>query len=527
MSGVLAPTIVAALAAALVVGGSDEPAVDVAVRAPGVIEGVVLAPDGVPIAGAEVLVSRPGWPEPLSLYHHADVEALGPDTVPAEIALMEQRSLLPSVRSDARGCFRVDDVPEGGARLYLRAEHHAPVRVGDVRPDVAPFTVVLPDEACWHVAVVHDDGRPTAGATLRAVANPIRDYGLWSESNEGRGRRLEVLVGEAAARREPAFEPGPGRYLVCGAGMRRTLVDVDLPGYASVRRWLPGLAPGTTGSVELVVPSTSRLGVRVVDVRGLPLEGAGVRIQGRVGMFDVPASEQVLTTGPDGRVTILVGDLRAGVAVSAPGFGESVGRDVMLSAGDDALVDVVLEPEAVVQGVVLGEDGRPSPGRSVRLVRTEDRGTHPRAGWHGTPPSTTDERGRFRFDRVGRGLHVVTLPDIEARLVDAVPGEVHEVVYHTGSARLSGRVTRDGAPVAGASVIARLADSPAGHHVPFQTTARTDTDGRYAMSLYYEGRFLVEATSPSRATEDLPVSVGVEAFHGSVATLDLALPPSR
>ncbi len=187
-------------------------------------------------------------------------------------------------------------------------------------------------------------------------------------------------------------------------------------------------------------------------------------------------------------------------------------------------VQLVLEPTTRLRGTVLGTDDTPVAGATVSLLRASrgasERGA-PRLLEDALPLPTdrTDERGGFLLD----GLPPDASWLVEVRAVGFVPatsalvdpaaaeGGSVEIRMHP-AARVAGRVTDEtGAPLPGATVVARwsvegadpwAADGTWPHPDAGTQSARTGTDGRFALTGFASGQVELWATHPDRASAE-------------------------
>ncbi|MCZ6597142.1 MAG: carboxypeptidase-like regulatory domain-containing protein [Planctomycetota bacterium] len=183
-------------------------------------------------------------------------------------------------------------------------------------------------------------------------------------------------------------------------------VRVEAPGYGSAVRYLAfesdgswqALAPhagepdvggfGAPARIEIALLPELRLSGRVVDPYGDPIGGAAVSAEGYVRILPSVASRDAASTraGEDGRFALarLRSDVEHTLIVDAPGFarraielraGELRAGELSVGGGHDLrLGDVVLEPEALLAGVVLDPLGQPVEDIGVELAQLTDEG---------------------------------------------------------------------------------------------------------------------------------------------------------
>jgi protocatechuate 3,4-dioxygenase beta subunit len=262
------------------------------------------------------------------------------------------------------------------------------------------------------------------------------------------------------------------------------------PGGVEVRS-----AAGATGLVvRLTTPSF--LEGRVVDRAGQPAAGAKVSLAYAY-LFNqafcyLPPEEDrpPVITDAQGRFRLapLTAHSRLVVRVEHPAFGRWNSMMEPITSGASNMV-IALPPPSSVTGRVVGEDGRPAPGVTVRC-----RGDDP---W-GPQAARTDAAGSFRFTGLRSGHYFFAVefpqpfPEYAADLQGAAPPEGGEArcpdLRLVRGGIVTGKVTDDhGQPVAGMEVGAR-------HDIRFPETnsvyqnmegpgTRTGPDGVYRLRL--------------------------------------------
>ncbi len=283
-----------------------------------------------------------------------------------------------------------------------------------------------------------------------------------------------------------------GRFELSGLPMGESMVFCWPPGGESGQpiMWYRDVRPGIT---ELVLDLTP-VWVEgwVEDTAGLPVAGATVRISRPL------APDRVARSAPDGsfRLDVTPGLYRASAEVD--GYG-ATSREI--EVGTNAPVGIVLrldgarEIRARVAGltaeeavtVEVGIEPTPlSPGGGGRLKRSPNQlGGAPVFVQHNPPIGTVVLVARVRSsDRMQR------------RTVDVLPRGVTEVEIAFDNAetngRLSGLVTVDGSPLAGAPVF--VIDERAGD----AWAVRTDHRGMYVIDGLRRGRVEIAAVGERR-----------------------------
>ena len=438
------------------------------------VEGV-LRRSGSPLAAA-VLVRANGWPEGMT-------DELGRYTAPAGAYTV----LGPDGSLDAI------ELAGGAAELAATAPTSVRVQVEGVEAGAGDLPRVL--VAHWtssNALLALGRGTPqTAGFLVGAVpgasTTTVSAEGFarlavsWSarpvELSLERPRRLEGvttdLAGDPVGGAEVSiagFGPGPfgvsdgtGRFLVEVAeplGARRLVARA--PGYRETHTDLSDVLNGAAPErIVVEMPPTSAIVGRLVSARGGGVRGTVGLAQARIvddfigdatlwNLRD-PSVLQVVTTGEDGAFRLdPVDEEHVRLFAAGPGHGSvwrKLPEPVAGMRGDQDLGDVALEPELVLRGRVVDEDGAPVAGATV------DFGTASRftmgVGSERIADVGVDTRGRFRVAGLAPGQAVslsVRAPGfVNARLqrvaVDASLDAEEIEVRLRKAMELSGRVT--------------------------------------------------------------------------------------
>ncbi len=227
--------------------------------------------------------------------------------------------------------------------------------------------------------VVDLQGRPVAGAAVWGVGHRMK-FGPTRSGDDGRFRL-------------PALKPD-----------QPVTVWADAPGLARERRDDVRIFPGKDHDVgRLTLLPGTRIRGRAVDARGMPIAGAGVKLdlyRYQLG-HTISSQETEWTFQADGDGRFTTNPLPAGdghFSLSAPG---KVRTFVQAKAEPGTPVaelgDVTLPDEMPVVGVVTDEEGKPAPG--VEVIADHD--------WQNSVKS--DKSGRFTVHGVGKGLKSLRL----------------------------------------------------------------------------------------------------------------------
>ncbi len=163
----------------------------------------------------------------------------------------------------------------------------------------------------------------------------------------------------------------------------------------------------------------------------------GQRLQGATVVID----ERVLSTGPDGSVTVNLPSESQSVTIQSPGY-EAI--TTSLVRGGPAEWQVALRP-TVLRGQVFDADASSGiVGAEVAVVAPDGTEQH----------TTTDKDGRFAFEAVPDGA-AVRISSADHGVAEEVIGERTEIDLEMRPSFVSGKVTdATGSPLAGARVTA-------------------------------------------------------------------------
>ena len=314
------------------------------------------------------------------------------------------------------------------------------------------------------VVVVNDPPTPTAAAFngFLAAMDEHRVSGVFGDgyfSSDGGVRFLRQFTGNPSQDRVQVTDQGDIRYRA---------IDPDHPLFAGL------------GDEPQVLVHDS-YATAIPGYTGFPLAELVSETGGEHG---VAATYQPRTADS---IHVLLGGLTAGILLEADEDWTQEGRRLFANA-----VLFAAQPDlGTVSGDVIGAEGRPVAG-TVSVEGTEQRVNSADDGSYALhlPPGTWT----LRYAGFGYAAQTaeVTIADGEqvSNDVALVPSET------VGS--ISGSVTNDGAPVAGATV--RLLGVP--------RSVTTGADGSYELPLVEPGEYQLDITTAGYLRERIPVMVG-------------------
>lgn len=452
-----------------------------AARAPGVsplvqVDGrtertgvVITLPQGARLSGQ--VVDRQEAPVPYALVRAVMSEgALG-------LALARQ------IQCDAEGRFTLEGLPQRPVDVVALHESATSLtRRVDLTGVSERTGVVLALDADLELegtVVSATTGQPVAEAVV--LAEPA--------ASADRSRTETTLRGRLSSVADAA-----GRFTIRGLRPGTYLLRAAPPGTPLERRlsWLRNLRrveAGTRG-MTLELMEDGRIRGRVLKQDGQPPALFTVSVGGSTGgAVGSSSGEFVVPHVPAGNHVLMV---------AGPDFATRVLSSVTVRSGEETDVGTLnVDPGRKLEGRVLLPDGRPVAGALVTITkRLEGTGVvaGPAAAAMTDPRQVlTLEDGRFVLEGLGitplnlaaehpehgRSENVPIAPGVEQARQDLVlqPG---------GS--ITGRVTQNGQPVAGALVLASAKDAPGGG-----TGVSTGTDGSYVFSSLSPGAYTVVA----------------------------------
>jgi protocatechuate 3,4-dioxygenase beta subunit len=482
------------------------------------VAGRVERPDGTPVGSARVAVMPGGGSDPSAFFYGRTFTETGAD---GAFALT-----VPSDSEDLIALAAAEGHPTTISKKFRAGAED--VRIVMAADAVADVTVVTkgtrtPVEGAVVSIATGSEGSGEAGALATGVTGPDGRTTIRTAS----GPLQMVLVSH------PTRPGGMASAAMGGMGaMADALLDADVP---------KTLEAGATTPIEIRLRDGTAIAGRVTDPAGNALEGVEVRLASFFG-----GGGRSTRSGADGayRLEGVSLGFMARFTVRAPGW-VLRGEDASIEPGGadgEIAKDLVLRPASRVEGRVVGPDGAPVPGASVR-IEGDDVLALAIGAMGGEDPSAvpTDAEGRFALVGV-EGTAGSAKRTLSVRAGGFVPGKSEPFAIPEGATvevpvvRLSrGATVRgsvldpDGRPVADAKVQAspaREGSLVTGMESLFDAPQETvaDSDGRFELAGLPEGKLSLTASGTVHAPGVAKVEVGAA---GTTATVELRLRRAR
>jgi len=243
-----------------------------------------------------------------------------------------ERALHPnaSALTDAEGRFRLEGLDAGRYALRAAAEGHGPGDARGVEVGREDVEIVLGSEGRIRGRVAGAEG-------------PASGFAVVVERMAG---ELEAHHAGSVAEYDPE-----GRFEIEGLASGRYRVTATAPGAAPAEATTEVRAGSTSdvGTLELGAAGSVR---GLITSRELPVVGARVRLEGRLGNADLPTSQSATT---DASGTFVLGGLAPGrrsLVVVAEDHHARIQSGVVVTAGTETQLEIALRP--------LEEDEEPS-----------------------------------------------------------------------------------------------------------------------------------------------------------------------
>ncbi len=477
------------------------------------LDGVVLSPEGDPVAGAKVAVKMPGGSagNPMA----AMFGGLGePDA---------------SATTDEEGRFRMGGLEAGPYTVSASAQGWLDAELADVAQDSTGIALQLRRPALVRGIVLAADGSPVPGAEV------LRRGGR----SRGAGNPMLAMMRQDARTTADAA----GRFEIDGLEPGAYELYARHREHADSEHVKLKLAAGEqVDGLELQLrPGVAIVGVVVEKDGGAPVANAVVYVslaQGAMAAVNVsdfgdgdpqaPANSLSARTAADG--SFRIDGLTPGrVTVEVRARDHAPTSLARIEAPSEGL-RVEIGRGGSVAGTVTGADGRPLAGEQLML-------TGGAMGFGTQRSATSDANGEYRFERLSPGAYQIMRLDTSAAFgmggmtpVVVKEGEVtrKDFAAAASGAAVAGRVQRDGKGVEGAMVV--LTGGAAGMKI---ATSSNDgsfrfeglADGSYTLSVQEDlmggGTSTAEASvEQGRSVEDVVLQLSSLRLEGRVVDED-------
>ncbi len=335
----------------------------------------------VTVPGVEILADTgPTDLGAIALLPGANIEGRVVDTDGLALAGVVVTSDEAPQTTGADGTFLIPDL-KSGDRINLKAQKSgyatASLR-GIVAPTNEPLEIVLSLAATVRGLVVDTDREPIAGAQIN----------LRAERQGGSGNY--TLGGWS-----PGITDAEGRFVIDNAEPGRLGLSARAEGYIPYERTGLVVEPGgDLADLEIVLSTGATVEGTVKGPGGKPLA------QVFVSLYD-PTGGRRFTSGgavSDGEGNFRITGTETGFAAitARHGVHGQVSRELEISPGDNE-IDLTFEGGFRVSGRILGPEGQPLAGATLRLRGERTRGLHARS----------DGEGSFRFESVDEGTYTL------------------------------------------------------------------------------------------------------------------------
>ncbi|MEE8523978.1 MAG: carboxypeptidase regulatory-like domain-containing protein, partial [Thermoanaerobaculia bacterium] len=420
-----------------------------------------------------------------------------------------------SGRTSEQGRFQITGLAlDSGYLLHFVKDGFAPAKleIDDLASHEGPgsLRIVMQPGRRGVGRVVDEQDAPVAGAEVRLTEATATSRRRFFDPSAGRKDRPDSVTG-ADGRFEIA-DVAPGRY------------DLEAEAASFAVAAVPGIEIlDGTGELDLgtivLIPGATIEG-RVVDPRGRPIEGAGIRV---IQPSRMPASFlRHLRAGQppdavseaDGR--FLVTDQQPGgrvdLSVEKEGFVAASVSGVEVPSQEP--LEIVLRAASKVLGRVVDMDGQPVAGAAVEVDPERQGGSGMGHGMSGRRRETSAEDGTFEVFDVEPGRVTVAVSAAGFRRQEIAGLEVPadeplrdlELVLVPG-AEVRGTVTEaDGSPAAGIFVgVTDPGSTGLGHD-----STLTDADGKFLIPGTAAGlrKVLAMDRASRRTSKNLEIELG-------------------
>jgi protocatechuate 3,4-dioxygenase beta subunit len=422
-----------------------------------------------------------------------------------EVQLVPERGDPWTVKTDARGGFKLTEIPHGGPyELRVAAPGCGTIRIPGMALDRGEKrdvgTLWLDPAVRVTVQVRAWSDEPIAGALVEAYAVPVVDNFDWSKAIAQMGQTpVAVTKATTDAKGEASFaELAVGRWTFAATKT----------GYGRAGRTTSLRSDAAPSPVKLYLGAGFPLSGRVFDSAKNPVAGAQVLAGPGGSPWDLGSSalRSRATTDEQGRyefASLESGDAQLSVA-RAGGIPSAVAT---LKIPNVKQFDVYLKGAATLTGTVTEKDGgKPVEAATVRALSYA-------AGGAGAPSeAVTDAEGKYVLSVSAGAISQITAekdgwasadePMRQQQPLQIREGETQsrDLKLRPGC-KLVGVVKGPDGPIAAAKVQVTTGANDRGWSTK---TASTDSDGKYEISSLIPGKAVVRADAAGYYVKDLP-----------------------
>ncbi|MHC4941455.1 MAG: carboxypeptidase regulatory-like domain-containing protein [Planctomycetota bacterium] len=281
--------------------------------------------------------------------------------------------------------------------------------------------------------------------------------------------------------------------------------------------------------VVLVLEAGGVVEGKVLSPEGSPLRSARVTLWEEYSPYSIFSSQQgwmapySTTTDKEGcfRIEQAPSDRLLSLEAALPGFAPVQEKSIRLSERNVFQLDVILQPPAFIEGIVVDAAGIPAAEVKVNLFKAQS--LFDKRERKAEEEAVTDATGEFRFQDLAAGEYFVRLDEpgfirSRSREIDIETGRKHSRLLMTlerGSCISGVVMNEEGIPIPGARVQASLAEDPsrwaevlADQLNPIE--AQTDLVGRFTLFGLEQSPYEITATAGQYAPAEGTCQAGMQ-----------------